>query len=120
MNYTEKLKEYIGEPLDDRKDYFNLTEDESIEHIKKNLKTAFSCNLWTYKWTNAEIGHADERLTKEGIIHVWDEVLDSFVCFNSEKDMKQFYTSLRKTIPEEDLENIKRHNYNTPILHLFE
>ena len=119
-NYTEQLKEFIGPPQDGRKDFFDLTHEESIAHIKSSLKNAFSVNLWTYKWPTEQIAEVDKELFDEGIVHCWDEVFDSFVCFNSYEDMLKFYIDLRKQATEEQLQDLREKGYNTPVTRWFE
>lgn len=114
--YTERLKEHIGPATEGRTDYFHLTHTQSIEMIKEKLQTNFSCNLWTLEWPDSELEFVDNELTKEGIVHCFDEVLDSFMCFRTDEDMKNFYDRLRKDASEERLEFLRKHNYNTPII----
>lgn len=113
-SYTDRLKEYIGKS-DGREDHFNLKKDEIIPLIKDKLKTNYSCNLWTFEWSNNEIDIADRELTEAGIVHCFDEVMDALVCFQSEEAMEDFYVKLRNEIPPECLENIRRNYYNTPL-----
>jgi hypothetical protein len=117
--YTDRIKERIGESVDGREDYFDLTHEESINLIKEKLKNNFSVNLWTFEWPNEQIAEVDKQLYKENIIHCWDEVFDSFVCFNTEEDMVGFYWKLRKEATDEQLKDLKEHNYNTPVIKWF-
>jgi hypothetical protein len=118
--YTQRLKEYIGEPEDGRTDYFNLNIRQCIEKIKEGLKTNFSVNLWTLDMSNEEIGYAVSLLKKEKIVHVFDEVMDAINCFQSEEDMFSFYKKIREESTEEDLQFLREKNYNTPVIKFFE
>ena len=113
---TDRLKEHIGPTPEGRTDYFN----QSIEMIKEQLKTKFSCNIWALGWSESELRFVDEELTKESIVHCFDEVLDSFMCFRNETDMKNFYDKIRTDASEERLQYLRRHNFNTPIIKWYE
>lgn len=115
-NYTERIKAHIGKAPEGRLDFFDLTREDSIKLIREKLKDNFSCNLWTFEWTNAEIKEADKALTEAGIVHVFDEITDAINCFKSETDMQNFYNNLRKQVSEEDLEFMRKHKYNTPLI----
>jgi hypothetical protein len=52
--------------------------------------------LWTYEHPIEQIKEEDLLLTKEGIVHCYDEVLDAFLCFNTREDMIGFYEKLKK------------------------
>ena len=118
--YTEKLKKHIGEPQNGRSDYFNLTHEQTIEMIKENLKDNFSSTLWTLDMGEEQLKYIDESLTKNGIIHCFDEAMDGFICFKNESDMKKFYDDLRKSMSEEDLNKLKKINCNTPLIKWYE
>ena len=118
--YTDRLKEHIGPAPEGRTDYFHLTHKQSIEMIKEKLNTNFSCNLWTLEWSDSELRFVDEELTNEGIVHCFDEVLDAFMCFRNETDMKKFYDKLRADASEERLQYLRRQNFNTPIIKWYE
>jgi hypothetical protein len=118
--YTKRLKEHIGPVQEGRTDYFNLTHKQSIEMIKEGLKTNFSCNLWTVEWPEFQLKMVDNELTKEGIVHCYDEVFDAFICFRNESDMKGFYDKLRKDASEDDLQYMREHNVNTPVIKWYE
>lgn len=60
--YTDRIKERIGESVDGREDYFDLTHEESINLIKEKLKNNFSVNLWTFEWPNEQIAEVDKQL----------------------------------------------------------
>ena len=119
-SYTKRLKEYIGPTEEGRSDFFDLTPEESIKMIKEKLKENFSCNLWTYEWSNEEINIADKELTEAGIIHVYDELMNCINCFKSEEDMKTFYLKLRVEATEEQLNFLKENKYNTPVINWYE
>lgn len=119
-NYTEKLKEFIGPAEDGRRDVFDLTPEESIKQIKEGLETAFSVNLWTYEWPNELIAEVDQQLYDEGIVHCWDEVFDSFVCFRTREEMVNFYYKLRVDATEKQLQDLRDHKYNTPVIKWFD
>ena len=110
----------IGPAKDGRTDFFNLSHMDAIELIKEQLTTNFCCNLWTLGWSEEELGTVDDELTSAGIVHCYDEVIDSFVCFNSELDMMEFYDKIRQDASEEKLNFLRRHNYNTPVIKFYE
>ena len=118
--YTDRLKEYIGPATEGRTDYFHLTHKQSIEMIKEQLKDHFNCNLWTFEWSEDEMKFVDGELTKEGIVHCYDEIMDAFICFRTESEMKGFYDNLRKDAPEERLQWLREHNVNTPVIKFYE
>ena len=117
--YTERLKEFIGPAEDGRTDYFNLTMEQCIDEIKRNLTDNFSYNFWTFELSNEEIANACEELENEGIVHVFDEVLDSIVCFKSNEDMMSFYKKIRLDCTEHELDVIRKMNLNTPVINFF-
>ncbi len=119
MDRETKLKIHIGPPVDGRTDYFNLSREECINLTKETLKNAFSCSVWTLDMNDEEISILDKQLTDNNIIHVFDEVMDCFNCFKSEKDMKFFYKCMNE-LTKEDIKFLKEHNYNTPLLKWFE
>lgn len=119
-NYTEELKNFIGPAEDGRRDVFNLTPEESFKEIKEGLKTAFSVNLWTYKWSYEQIAKVDKQLFDEGIAHCWDEIFDSFVCFRTKEEMIEFYRKLRVNATEEQLQDLRDHQYDTPVIRWFD
>ena len=118
--YTDRVKEFIGPAEEGRTDYFHLTHKQSIDIIKEQLKDNFSCNLWTLEFSDSELKFIDDELTKEGIVHCFDEVMDSFVCFKTEEDMRSFYDKLRKDSTEERLQFLRKFNYNTPVIKFYE
>lgn len=118
--YTQRVKKRIGENVEGRIDYFGLNNEQTINMIKEKLAAGnFSCNFWTFEWDDKEIGLVDRMLTKEGIVHCWDEVMDSFICFKSVEDMKGFYMKLRVETPVEKLKEIAEKGYNTPLIKFF-
>ena len=118
--YTKRIKERIGENVDGRTDYFDLDHKQTINMIKEKLAAGnFSCTFWTFEWGEKQLAQVDEELTKEGIVHCWDEVMDAFVCFNSVEDMKNFYIKLRIETPVEKLREIAEKGYNTPVIKFF-
>ena len=118
--YTQRVKKRIGENVEGRTDYFGLNHKQTINMIKEKLAAGnHSCNFWTFEWDDKEIGLVDRMLTKEGIVHCWDEVMDSFICFKSVEDMKGFYMKLRVETPVEKLKEIAEKGYNTPLIKFF-
>ena len=115
-SYTDRLKEHIGPDSDGRIDYFNLTTDQTIELIKNYLKTCFSCNVWTLEYSKEEIKKLDNELTRNSIVHCYDDIMHSLVCFNSVKEMKDFYDDIRKSLSSEDLNFMIKNNIDSPVV----
>jgi len=99
--YSERIKEYIGPPTNGRKDYFDLSREESIKLIKEALKTNFAVNLWTFEMPKEQIDSIHEELDAENIVHYWDATINSFICFRTVEDMKGFYEGLKKELSNE-------------------
>ena len=94
--YTQRLQRHLGPREEGEMRIFGLGSKDLISAIKTNLKNSFCCTLWTYEHPIEQIKEEDILLTKEGIVHCYDEVLDAFLCFNSKEDMIGFYEKLKK------------------------
>lgn len=117
---NQEIKKTLTELFTGTDVHINLSPETSVKIIKQRLAAGnFSCNLWTIGWTDEKIENADELLTKENVIHCWDELMDSFICFNSERDMKDFYTRLRIETPINKLKEIAESGCNTPLINFF-
>lgn len=117
---NQEIKKTLIESFTGTDTHINLSPETSVKIIKQRLAAGnFSCNLWTLNWDDEKIGNMDKLLEKEGIVHCWDEVIDAFLCFNSERDMKDFYTRLRVETPIENLREIAQGKYNSPLINYF-
>ena len=102
--YEERLEEHLGPATEGEHRIFGLGETELIATIKENLKNSFSCTLWTFEHPAEQIREEDELLTREGIVHCYDEVIDAFLCFNSVKDMNKFYLRIQEDMKKKGIE----------------
>lgn len=108
------------ESSDNKEVSVNLSPELTVKIIKQRLAAGnFSCNLWTFNWNDEKIGNVDELLTQEGVVHCWDELMDAFICFGSERDMRDFYTRLRVETSIEKLMEITKSGCNTPLINFF-
>lgn len=97
--YKERLDAYIGhEPYEGEKRYYGIPNDVLAKFIKKNLEGNFSVNLWTFELTEEQIAADEKMLTEAGIVHYYDDVIQAFICFNNETDMKDFRKNVMKEL----------------------
>jgi len=96
--YKERLDEYLGPPQEGEKRVYDVKRESICQTIKDALKTNFEVTLWTYECHQDQIKEDDYLLTKEGIVHYHDKVMNGFLCFRTESDMIAFQKRIKEEL----------------------
>ena len=94
--YEERLNERLGPLNEGEKRYFGIPDGDIVAHIKKHLEGNYSVTLWTDECPEEQIADNDKALTEAGIVHYHDKIMNGFICFNAEEDMKHFRSEIDK------------------------
>ncbi|MBR4589766.1 MAG: hypothetical protein IKO36_03795 [Bacteroidaceae bacterium] len=108
VDTLEKIGELYGEPVDGEiREVYSGNGEGFIAYLRKVLENNFSVTIYTGGWSVEEKLEEAKMLAREGFSYCWDEVMDAFVCFRSEDDLKNFYLDLKEKMPDVqfDLEN---------------